>query len=417
MTYTIRETCRLCEGPLRDVVSLGEIHLSTFLDTNENPPPKVPLDLVQCTKCELILLRHTVNGDIMYSQYWYQSGLNKFMVDALKDVVTETLARVRIEPGDVLIDIGSNDGTLLDQYPKDMLAWFVGFEPSNLHALSHGRGHIIIHDYFNASAYMKIFAQKAKIITSIAMFYDLENPHTFIEDARAILANDGVWTIQLMDLLSMIATRDFPNMCHEHLEYYTLKDMVNLMDQHGLQVFDVSYNDVNGKSLRVYVSHKGARPIELSVLSALEQEREFFESVGDVATYFKKAVEDVRAGVVSFIKYAKSSGQKVAVMGASTKGNTTLQYFGLTEQDIDHAAEINPDKFGKRTVGSNIPIISEETSLVLNPDYYLILPWSFLSSFISRNIDYLKAGGQFIVPLPDPRIVSYKDGELHEWRI
>lgn len=416
MIYTERTTCRLCHGALKDVVSLGEIHLSTFLDTNENPPPKVPLDLVQCTSCDLIQLRHTVNGDAMYSAYWYQSGLNKFMVDALNNVVQETLARVHVEPGDIFVDIGSNDGTLLDQY-KDPMVWLVGYEPSNLYTLSLDKGHIIFNDYFNAAAYMKVFSKKAKIITSIAMFYDLEEPHTFVEDARAILADDGIWTIQMMDLLSMIATRDFPNMCHEHLEYYTLKDMVNLMDSHGLQVFDVSYNNVNGSSIRVYVSHKNTRPVESTVKEALDNERAFFESVGDVATYFKQAVEDVRAGVVSYIRYLRSNDKKVAVMGASTKGNTILQYFGLTEDDIDHAAEINPDKFGKRTVGSNIPIIPESTSLSLKPDYYLILPWGFIDNFIQRNMDYLKNGGAFIVPLPDPAVISIKDDQLHVWKI
>lgn len=419
--YTERTDCRLCGGALKDALDLGPIYVSTFVDTADTQAPKIPITLNTCSQCGVMQLRHTVSGDVMYREYWYQSGLNKFMVNALKDVVDSTLQRApALEPGDVLVDIGSNDGTLLEHYSADIRknCWLVGYEPSNLARLSYNKAHVIINDYFNATAYLKKFSRKAKVMTAVAMFYDLDNPHDFVEQAKLVLHEQGIWTIQFMDLLSMIRTNDFPNLCHEHLIYYKLLDIIELMHQHGLRVFDVEYNNVNGSSLRVYVCHNQTGP-ETSerVWQALQDETEFFGQLGDVANYFKNSVEQVRAGVVSFIKYQRQNGKKIAVMGASTKGNTILQYFGLGTDDIDHAAEVNPDKYGKLTVGTNIPIIPETESLAQHPDYYLILPWGFLQNFIERNQTYLQSGGAFITPLPAPAVIHMKDNQLHVWEI
>ncbi len=412
MTYFKRDTCRLCNGNLEDVLSLGEIHLSTFLDTNDNPPPKVPLDLMICTSCNLIQLRHTVSGDTIYSDYWYQSGLNGSMVKALNNVVESVFKRVFLNKGDIVVDIGSNDGTLLGMYP-----WYlrrVGFEPSNLASMSFTKADVVINDYFNKEAFAARFnTEKAKAITAIAMFYDLESPHDFVQDLKDILAPDGIIVIQMMDLLSMMKYSDFPNICHEHLEYYSLSVFNDLMEQHDLQVFDVEYNGVNGGSMRAYICHAGTKVATEAVENALIAEANFFDAVGDVAEYFKQRIEDIRNKVVTFIKEENADGRTIAVMGASTKGNTVLQYFNLTDKDIIHAAEINPDKYGKRTVGSNIPIISQEESMRFHVDYYLILPWGFIDNFIDRNKPYLLAGGKFIVPLPTARIIGMnRDGEL-----
>lgn len=416
--YTTRTTCRLCNGGLKDVLSLGPIHISTFSNTKDTSTAKVPIDLVECINCGLFQLRHTVSGEAMYSAYWYQSGLNKSMVAALKNIVDETLARTTIHTGDIIVDIGANDGTLLLQYSDYVRrqCWLVGYEPSDLASLAHGIGHVIINDYFNAPAYNKMFTQKAKIITSIAMFYDLENPHAFVSEVASILDRDGVWTIQLMDLLSMVRMNDFPNLCHEHLEYYKLSDIALLLAQHGLQIFDVEYNAVNGSSLRVYVSHKDVRPIEQSYFAALTAEFDFFRELGDVGAYFKLAVENVYSGILSYITYLNGIDKKVALLAASTKANVALEYFKLGPDLIDHAAEVNPDKFGKFTT-TGIPIIPESESLAKKPDAYILMAWGFLPFFIDKFANYLKSGGKFIVPLPDPRVIEMQDGVIQVWPI
>jgi hypothetical protein len=413
--YTTRTTCRLCEGLLHIVLDLGPIHVSSFVDTNDKPTPKIPIELTECEKCGLFQLRHTVNGDVMYTSYWYQSGLNPFMVDALKDVVSETLKRVgEILPGDIIVDIGANDGTLLRQYPDIVkkLVTRIAYEPSNVGNMAKDSCDILVQDYFNANAYFNYTKLPAKVITSIAMFYDLENPHAFVEDVRRILAGDGVWTIQFMDLVSMLKTNDFPNLCHEHLLYYKLLDIVNLMDAHGLEVFDAEYNAVNGSSLRVYVGHKDAHKYSDTVNALLVDENNYLMSLGNPADHFQKAIEAVKNKIVYFIQQAHKEGATIAVLGASTKGNTILQYFGLDNTVIDHAAEINPDKYGKFTIGSNIPIIPQTESLEKNPDYYLILPWGFLNTFLKKFDVYLRDDGAFIVPLPEPNIIYYKDYQL-----
>jgi NDP-4-keto-2,6-dideoxyhexose 3-C-methyltransferase len=427
MLYTERTTCRLCDGTLKDVISLGDIHLSTFLDTNDNPPPKIPLDLVQCTQCNLIQLRHTTSGSAMYSDYWYQSGLNGSMVRALNNVVEEVFKRVFLNTHDIVVDIGSNDGTLLNFYPQYLTR--VGFEPSNLAVSSFAKADIVINDYFNKDAFIQRFGdRKAKVITAIAMFYDLEEPHRFVQDLHDILADDGIIVIQMMDLLSMMKYGDFPNICHEHLEYYSLEVFKKLFEEHGLEIFDVEYNGVNGGSMRTYIRKDTTRVnngveilptvdnAKMRVFMVIERERQFFNDAGDIGIYFNTKIEDTRTKIVQFINRTNRAGQTVAVMGASTKGNTILQYFDLTDADIIHAAEINPDKFGKRTVGSNIPIISQKESMKHHVDYYLILPWGFIDNFIDRNRSYLMNGGQFIVPLPEPRVIGM-DAEGKVWTV
>lgn len=426
LPYTERSTCRLCDGPLKDIISLGDIHLSTFLDTNEYAPPKAPIDLVQCIDCDLVQLRHTVNQQVMYSEYWYQSGLNQSMVTALKDVVDRVKSRIKLRTHDVVLDIGANDGTLLKNYDNRVCK--VACEPSNLARLITDPDVTVINDFFSAEAYFKATEDfgdriniKPRVITAIAMFYDLEDPHTFVQDLADILADDGILVIQMMDLMSMIKLNDFPNLCHEHLEYYSLEVLCKLLAQHQLEIFDVEYNGVNGGSLRIYARPFGDGGEYIvdkglfleSIIDHIRAERKFFESI-DLPSYFQSKVKAVKKSVVDYIKSRNKNGERVAVLGASTKGNTILQYFGLNQRHITHAAEVNPDKYGKHTVGSNIPIIPQEESLNTHPDYYLVLPWGFIDFFVKKLRPYLDSGGKFIVPLPVARTISVENGALVE---
>lgn len=406
MLYTERNDCRLCNGQLSEVLNLGDVCISTFLAEGQPDPEKAPLQLMVCDDCNLVQLRHTVNPDVMYDDYWYQSGLNASMVAALRDVAVKALSKVNVENGDIFVDIGSNDGTLFRQYPEHIQdsVTMVGFEPTKLAQLSYNACDVLFNTYFNSLDYLEYTEKKAKIITSIAMFYDLENPRAFIDDIKDILHPDGVWVVQMMDLISMLKTGDFPNMCHEHLIYYSLENLLLLLETHELEIFDLEYNSVNGSSLRVYVGWEGHHNVNPAVAQALEEERAYFAKT-DQFRAFRLRVEHTKDAVNLLINGLNQAGAKVAVMGASTKGNTILQYFGLDYTKIHHAAEVNPDKFGLRTVGTHIPIISDAESLKSNPDFYLVLPWGFLDNFMKRYCTYLEDGGAFIVPLPYPRII------------
>jgi NDP-4-keto-2,6-dideoxyhexose 3-C-methyltransferase len=433
MVYTERTTCRLCDGEFKDIISLGDVYLSTFVEDGNNLPPKAPIELAQCKKCDLVQLRHTVNPEYMYSDYWYQSGLNQSMIEALRDVVNRVQSKIELKEGDIVLDIGANDGTLLTNYPDYVIK--VACEPSNLYTLISDKADIVINEFFSAKAYIghtwdhwyTAFTHKpAKVITAIAMFYDLEDPHTFVEDLAYVLAPDGLLVIQMMDFMSMVKLNDFPNLCHEHLEYYSLQVLYDLLNQHGLEIIDVEYNGVNGGSLRVYAKHADNLPHAYTAINgkayrneivpALDYEIEFFSAI-DLPTYFRDHIELVRDRVVSYVKHCNTDGLDIAVLGASTKGNTILQYFNLDDTNIVHAAEVNPDKFGKRTVGSNIPIIPQSESLASNPSHYLVLPWGFIDFFVKKFDGYLKNGGRFIVPLPTPRIILSENGKIVEYTI
>jgi SAM-dependent methyltransferase len=400
------------------VLSLGDQYISNFVDglTDSAIVLKAPLELVLCDAraggCSLLQLRHTVPADIMFRRYWYRSGVNKTMTVALEDIATKAEQTIELSRGDIIVDIGCNDGTLLRSY-RTLGLVLVGYEPAaNLIPYAEvGTSHII-NDYFNADAYRERFSDsKAKVITSIAMFYDLEDPNRFIQDIAACLDKDGLWIIQMSYLPSMLSQNAFDNICHEHLEYYSMKSLRHLLQRHGFDVFDVELNDVNGGSFRVYVKHVdcsslGNDPDSRKRLAAVE-EAETQMKLTEIPTYqeFAKRVQSLRDTLYQFVKAEHDKGKKIYVYGASTKGNTLLQYCGLDRHLIGAAAERNPDKWGKMTVGTMIPIVSEQQARMERPDYFLVLPWHFVKEFVEREQAFLKSGGKFIVPLPDFKLI------------
>ncbi len=406
-----KTSCRICDGKLVVMFDMGNIYPSDF-PLSGNELVKLPLTLTACNKCGLIQLNHTVDSDRMYRQYYYQSRLNSSMVEALKDIRCSVAKKVNLDRGDVVVDIGANDGTLLSMF-HDM--YTIGFDPAlNLRKLGESLCDVYINDYFSADLYP--CDKKAKIITSIAMFYDLDDPHSFVRDVTRILDKDGTWVIQMTDLVSMMKANAFDNICFEHLEYYSLSILQGLLEQYNLQVFDVEYNNVNGGSIRVYVCFCGTTLVKNAVSDALIKEREYLGA--DSLAMFRGRVERAKEILMSFIRTEYEKGKRLCVLGASTKGNTLLQYYGLDNSIIEHAAEINPEKFGRRTVGTNIPIIPEEQVIESQPDYFIVLPWHFISSFLKTKKKYLLRGGRLIVPLPVPMCYELNEhGDFTKWTL
>ena len=401
---TERTTCRACDcADLDLVVDLGEIYPSNFISEGGSPVGPFPMALVQCKGCDLVQMKHTLDLDVSYRQYWYASALNASMVDALEDIADDVHERIHLRRGDVLVDIGCNDGTLLSMFHKRLTR--VGVDPAlNLGDRAREHCDVFINDYFTGSALDKENLGKAKVITSIAMFYDLEDPNAFIDSVRKNLADDGLWVIQMMDLKCMMETKAFDNICFEHLEYYSLAVLIPLLAKHGLLVEDVSYNTVNGGSLRAIVRHvgQGFYPTE-AVGIALTEEKAALEKfpVADLGRVVKEVIRDVRA----LIKEVSEDGP-VYVLGASTKGNTLLQVCGLDYRDLPKALEVNSDKFGMKTVATNIPIVKESEGMKDEPAGLLILPWCFTSFFKGVFAEYMEDGGKLIAPLPEPRIIQ-----------
>ncbi|MDO8516292.1 MAG: class I SAM-dependent methyltransferase [bacterium] len=423
-TFTARTTCRVCNfSTLTPILSLGDLHPSDFVDAaNAQNAVKAPLELMLCNNadggCGLLQLRHTVPHESMYRNYWYRSGINKTMTDELGSITSAAKEMVALASGDFVVDIGSNDGTLLRSYNVPGLN-LVGFEPARNIVEKYGSNGItrIFNDFFNFGAWHEEFGKKkAKVITAIAMFYDLEDPNAFVADVRAILDKDGLFIIQMAHVPLVIERNAFDGICHEHLELYSLLALENLLKRHDLEIFDVALRDINEGSIRAYIRHKGS---SITSEGGLERVQALREEEKKLGLHEKKVYEDFVARVKGikhktrdFIEAEVRKGKKVYVYGASTKGNTLLQYFDLDNTLITAAAERNPDKWGKKTVGTLIPIISEEQARKEKPDYFLVLPWHFLKEFKEREKAYFAGGGKFIVPLPNLELVGYENDRL-----
>jgi hypothetical protein len=401
------------------VLSLGNHRIAgAFADPKGGQPVQraIPLELVRCdmsqdqAACGLIQTRHTVPGAILYSSYWYRSGVNRTMTENLHGIAQAVEAIVPLETGDLVVDIGCNDGTLLDGYQSKGLR-YLGFDPSDVGRYAVEKGYDVVRDFYSAEGFRRRRPeQKAKAITSIAMFYDLEQPRSFVEDIAEVLAAGGIWVMELHYLATMLEANAFDAIVHEHLEYYSLAVIERLVGEVGLEVVSADLNDMNGGSIRLFIGHAGDHDQTLEQAEQLRALRisEFELALDSPEPYeaFRQRVETVRDELVSTCRSLREQGKTIHVYGASTKGNTILQYAGIDHQVIDVAADRNPDKWGSETIGTKIPIVSEEESRGLRPDCYLVLPWHFLEEFVEREREFLSAGGQFIVPLPEVRLIG-----------
>ena len=409
---TVRHTCRICDSAeLEDLFSLGTQWVNDFIRSEDaGKGVQCPLTLMLCHRCSLVQLRDTSPQDPMYRRfYWYRSGVTATMRAALREVSEAVARTVRLEPGDVVLDVGSNDGTLLRSYDAPGIVT-VGVEPALNFAAEGAHGvDVFINDFWDYDLYAARVPRKAKAITAIGMFYDMEDPNQFIADVARALDPDGVFVAQLMCLQNMLKINDLGNICHEHLEYYSCDSLDFLFGVHGLEIVDVETNDVNGQSFRFYCRLRGSH-LQPAV-GASERLRRVKEAERDYrrpAMYraFFDALGANRERCVDFIRGEVSRGKKVWVYGASTKGNVILQFFGLDHSLIEGASERSPEKYGKYTVGSMIPIHSEEEARAAKPDYFLVLPHAFIREFITREEAWLGGGGRFILPLPEFRLVS-----------
>jgi len=388
--------CRICKGKLYTVLDLGELYISDFL-TGSQEGEKSPLSLGECKKCGLIQLEYDYNLDSLYKEhYWYRSGLNKSMLSDLKNIVDDIESKVELNDNDLVIDIGCNDGSLFNFYSNQSIIK-VGYDPApNIERLATESCSLFINNYYSRANL------DAKVITSIAMFYDLPDPNKFVNDIMLDLHDDGIWIIQFTDLMSMLKVNAIDNICAEHLEYYKLADIVRLLKRHNLQAIDVSYNKVNGGSIRITVAHKGRYKVDKSVGKALKAEINYLRYNSIPFLYAK--TDMYRKFIRNYIKKFNS----VYGMAASTKGNTLLQLLKLDNGDILAIGEVNKDKFGLRTAGTNIPIMPEKEVLKAKPDLIIVLAWHFRETFDKVLEDYIEQGGRVLYPLPVPTIISNK---------
>ena len=401
------------------LVSMGEHYVSDFIKSEEDTTKrsKYSLDLWSDDTLGAVRLHGLAPHDSMWGQYWYRSGINASMKAELNRIVGEILPRMNLEKDDIWLDIACNDGTLLSYVPPYVKR--VGIDPCNDEYLKESSLHgEIIQDYFSKDAWNRtsVKHRKAKVITCIAMFYDLDNPKPFVQDMYDILDDDGVIVLQMSYTPLMLKQMAFDNICHEHVYYYDLTSLIGLFGRVGFRCVDCSLNDTNGGSFRIYFRKEkansakfGSAPLrdvcETRVASILAYEGNVLNiRKASVWDDFEKRLKIMKRDLTKLIKDIKAEGKTIYGYGASTKGNTLLQYFGLTANEITAIAERSPYKFGLKTIGTHIPIVSEEEMRAAKPDYLLVLPWHFIDEFLAREQEYLKAGGKMIVPCPEVKI-------------
>lgn len=409
------KACRICGNKnLVQVLDLGEQYLTGVFprDLKSTSQTKGPLQLVKCfddgeAACGLVQLRHSYEtAELFGDNYGYRSNLNSSMGAHLANKIHTVEGFVNLMPGDLVIDVGSNDGTTLAAYPAHLTR--VGIDPlCKLYENYYPPGVIVIPSYFSAGLITKRFPnRKAKVITSFAMMYDLEDPCSFaIEIASLLDRNNGIWVFEQSYLPTMMERVSFDTVCHEHIEYYCLKQIEWLLENAGLRIISLEFNEVNGGSLSVVAAHTESKyPIAYgTVKEVLSNEKKFGLDELDIYATFRFDIAEACAAIKQFCLIAKLEKKRICALGASTKGNVLLQYCGLNSNDIEVIGEINPDKFGAYTPGSHIPIEEESRVLASRPDYLLILPWHFRKNFLSNP---LYKGHKLVFPLPNLEIVS-----------
>lgn len=408
--FTEIKKCRISGSTnLVTVLSLGEQYLTgVFPKSKSEEVSKGPLDVVWCPDSGLLQMRQSYNADEMYGEnYGYRSGLNASMVKHLQQKIKTLERLVKLTNKDLVIDIGSNDATSLKAYSGHHRK--VGIDPTGDKFKEYYTEEIsLIPDFFSAASFNVSFPQeKAKIITSIAMFYDLENPMGFVRDIELVLAEDGVWHFEQSYMPSMLRTNSYDTICHEHLEFYSFKVVKNMLENSGLRVVDVQMNAINGGSFAVTACKKDAIYISNTPIInwMLKQEDDMGLDTPKPYRDFEERVFRHRKNLKDLIETLVLNGKKIIGYGASTKGNVLLQFCGLTEAHIPYIAEVNEEKFGSFTPGTLIPIISEKEAREMKPDYFFVLPWHFKSNILDREREYIEQGGKFIFPLPEIEIV------------
>lgn len=403
--YTKIVKCRICTNThLERVLDLGEQMLSGVFPRRKGAQVTTgPLRLVKCCGgddvCGLLQLEHSYDLGEMYGEnYGYRSGLNASMVAHLHTKVQRIQTLVHLNAGDLIVDIGSNDSTTLQAYPHNLD--LVGIDPTGVKFHSYYPPHIkLIPDFFSSHLLMERFpGRKAKVVTSFSMFYDLESPMDFMREVHAVLADDGIWVFEQSYMPTMLATNSYDTVCHEHLEFYAMRQIQWMTERVGFKILDVEFNDVNGGSFSITVAKTSSKSTVLpAVQKILTQEHEL--GLDTLVPYknFAECTSKNRNDLREFIFRAKADGKTVAALGASTKGNVLLQYCGLTDKDVSFVGEVNAEKYGCFTPGTWIPIIPEEELLAKKIDFLIVLPWHFRKFFEHSNV---LLGQKLVFPLP-----------------
>lgn len=410
--------CRCCNSTtLEPFIDFGSQVLSTmFPKKNSGKHKKIPMKVVICNSCFLVQLNHNYEQTKLFNDdYGYRSGINKTMNDHLSGIVSDINSSLKLKKDDIVLDIASNDGTLLNKYKNNKIVK-IGIDPiAKKLKKYYNRGTVISENFFSKEVFLKLSKnRKAKVITSIAVFYDINEPRKFISDIKNVLDNDGIWVLEQSYFPLLVKNNAYDSICHEHLTYFMIKQLNILLEEFDLRIFDLKINDMNGGSIRIFISHNNAKYVSKKTnISKIEKiEKNLLNAKATNLLKFKKDIYTQRNKLKKLVSQLTTSGKKIHVYGASTKGNIVLQFCNFKAGQIEFAADRNPEKWGRITPGTNIEIISEARSRKMLPDYYLMLPWHFREEFIKREDKYLNNGGKLIFPLPKIEVIKKNKNKI-----
>jgi hypothetical protein len=406
------KNCRSCNSEnIKVVFDLGnQVSSGAFRSEILNDIMSGPLTLVKCGDCDLVQLKHSYPLNEMYNEdYGYRSGATDYMRQHLNKIIEFATKNVVLNKKDTVLDIGCNDGTLLGSYEEGQYN-LVGIDPVAIKYLdSYHHNTKVVTDFFTKENYFSVTSEKAKIVSSISMFYDLENPVSFAKEVASVLETDGVWVFEQSYLPAMLRQNSYDTICHEHLEYYSLSALEYILQQAGMKLVDASQNEVNGGSIRLAAVHKNsplASKVSPEAIWLIEQEKNHDIHSNNSFAIFQENVNRQKIDLINLLKELKRKGKSVIGYGASTKGNVILQHCGITSELLPYIGDITSFKDGAFTPGTNIPIISMDKAKSLNPDYFLVLPWAFRNDILLREKETIQNGIKFIFPLPFVEIVS-----------
>ncbi len=402
------KNCRNCKSPnLINLFSLGKISFTgKFAKNKKIEIKKTPLDVIICKKCKLVQLKHNYDLKYLYGpDYGYRTGINQTMKEHVKKITKILEKKANIKSGDYVMDIASNDGTLLNYYKKKYFTF--GVDPLIKKYKNNYRSiNFKVSSFFEKNKILKITKKKFKIITALAVFYDLKNPNKFLSEIEKLLHKDGIFLVEFADILSMIKYNMFDAICHEHLTYLSSKIIINMAKKNNLRVFDIRYNNINGGSTQYFICKKKAKfkNNNKNLNLSIKKENKFkIEKIDTYRKFFNK-IEKIKTNLIQKITEIKRNKESIHAYGASTKGNVLLQYFNINNKHIDFVADRNPKKLNYYTPGTKIKIISEKKSRRIKPSYYLVLPWHFKKEILKREKSTIKSGSKFIFPLPELKI-------------
>ena len=403
----IKECRILKKKKIKKLFSLGNLCFTGKFPSVNQEIKKKPIDLVICKSCKLVQLGHNFDLKYLYGpDYGYRTGINKTMLQHVKNVVKDLSKKAKLKRKELVLDIASNDASLLNFYNKNIISF--GIDPIlNKYKKNYKNINFKIADFFSANKIRNFTNKKFKIITALSVFYDAEDPNKFVKDAKNLLSKDGIFLLEFADLASIIKNKMFDTICHEHLEYYSTNVIINLCEKHKLRVFDIKENNINGASKQYFICHLNSKYKDNKkiITSILNSENKL--KLTDENTYkkFIKLINKSRLKLLNFLKKVKNSGKIVHGYGASTKGNVLLQFFKIDSKIIDFIAERNETKYNLYTPGTKIKIISETLSRFNKPNYYLVLPWHFKKEILIREKEIRKKGTKFIFPLPEFKVI------------